>query len=420
MSPLRYVTADLPGIGGTIKQRPEDFLVEEIPLYTPAGQGEHVYLLIEKRLLSTFEMVDVVARHFGVHRSAVGYAGLKDKHAVTRQVVSVHVPGRSAADFPDLRHDKVAVLWADQHVNKLRRGHLSGNRFSIRIRGVGVAAALTAAKVLGRLSRTGVPNRFGEQRFGHLQTNHLIGRALVQEDFKAALDLMLGPDDSHPASQAESRRAYAEGRFADALHLMPRSLGTEREALRHLARGAEARRAMLGVRRESRGFFLSAMQSAVFNAVLDGRVRDGTFDRLVEGDLAFLHGNRAVFLADRAVLEDPGTADRLRRFEISPSGPIWAEGMPRASGPVHEAEVAALAGLGLSPEDLAAHARRESRGLEGDRRPLRVALIDPDAEGGADENGPFVRVSFELPRGSFATVVLREIMKPAIEADDSP
>lgn len=403
-----------------IKQRPEDFFVEEIPLYTPCGEGEHVYLFIEKRGVSTLDMIDVVARHFGVSRRAVGYAGLKDKHAVTRQVVSVHVPGKSAADFPELIHERVTVLWADQHVNKLRRGHLSGNRFSIRIRGVGPASAISAARTLARLAGTGVPNRFGEQRFGHFQINHLIGRALVLGDDQSALDLMLGPHPSHPDSQAQARRAYAEGRFADALHLMPRSLGTEREALRLLVRGADARRASMGVREEARGFFLSAMQSAVFNAVLDGRVSGETFDRLVEGDLAFVHGSRAVFPVDRGVIEDPATPDRLRRLEISATGPMWAEGMPTASGSIYDAEVAALAGLGLTPENLEAFSRRGGRGLDGDRRPLRIPLIDPDAESGSDEHGPYARVSFELPRGSFATVVLREIMKPPNDPDASP
>src|SRR5262245_6039299 len=111
--PRTYITSDLPPIGGVIKQRAEDFLVDEVPLYQPSGAGEHIYLLVQKRGLSTMEMVEIVAAHFAVPRRAVGYAGLKDKHAITRQVVSVHAPGRKIEDFGELRHEKISVLWAD-------------------------------------------------------------------------------------------------------------------------------------------------------------------------------------------------------------------------------------------------------------------------------------------------------------------
>ena len=147
-----YLTADVPGIGGVIKQRPEDFLVEEIPLYEPCGEGEHIYLMVEKRHMPTFEAMGVVANHFGVRHEAVGYAGLKDKHAVTRQVLSVHAPGKRPEDFPMIQHDRMAVLWADLHTNKLRQGHLKGNRFSIKVRSTDMSKALHAKRVLDRKS----------------------------------------------------------------------------------------------------------------------------------------------------------------------------------------------------------------------------------------------------------------------------
>lgn len=135
ITPAVYLTAEIPGIGGTLKACPEDFLVEELPLYTPSGEGEHIYLLVEKRGMNAMEMYGLIAKHFRVKRSAVGYAGLKDKQAITRQVVSVHTPGKTVDDFPHFSHDQVKILWADQHDNKLRRGHLAGNRFSIKVRG---------------------------------------------------------------------------------------------------------------------------------------------------------------------------------------------------------------------------------------------------------------------------------------------
>jgi len=410
--PSAYLTDDVPGIGGVIKQRPEDFLVEELPLYEPGGEGEHIYLLIQKRNLSTFDLVDILARHFGVHRKAIGYAGLKDKVAVTQQVMSVHVPGRKVEDFPSIRHERLQVLWAEMHANKLRIGHLRGNGFSIRIRAVEPTAVVRAKRVLERLAATGVPNRIGEQRFGHLMNNHLIGRAMINSDFNQAIDELLGENALARDTEREARAFYARGEFQRALEAMPNHRRTERRVLAGLARGASPKGAMLGLDEATRKFYLTGLQSAAFNAVLDHRMAAGTFDRLVVGDLAFKHENRAVFAVDDAVLSDADTPRRLREFEISPSGPMWGGSMMRAAGEIDATEQTALARFGVTLDALNAFDERTTHLLEGQRRPLRVPLSNPDVEGGVDEHGSFVRVGFELPRGSFATVVLREIMKP--------
>lgn len=412
--PRAYFTADIPGIGGQIKERPEDFLVEELPLYEPCGTGEHIYLLIQKRNLSTFELVQILARHFNVPRHAVGYAGLKDKVAITQQVMSVHVPGRKVADFPSIQHERLTVLWAEMHANKLRPGHLKGNGFSIRMRGVQPTGVVFARRVLERLAVTGVPNRIGEQRFGHLMNNHLIGRALLMNDFQAAADELLGPNPLARESEVQAREHYSRADFQLALETMPGHRRTERRVLAGLARGANAKGSLLGLDQATRKFYLTALQSAAFNGVLDDRMSAGTFDRLALGDLAFKHENRAVFAVDDAVLADPATAARLKQFEISPSGPMWGAEMMRASGPVDHAELVALQRVGIDVAALDDFDSRCRHALEGQRRPLRVPISNPDVEGGVDEHGAYVRVAFELPRGSFATVVLREIMKPAL------
>ena len=132
--PQRYLT-DAPGIGGVIKVRPQDFLVEELPLYEPGGDGEHLYLRIEKSGVSHGELISCLRRHFGVPAWAIGFAGMKDKHAVTRQTVSIQLPGRDPPAGP-IKHERINVLWAERHTNKIKIGHLAGNRFSIRIREV--------------------------------------------------------------------------------------------------------------------------------------------------------------------------------------------------------------------------------------------------------------------------------------------
>ena len=168
---LAYLTPDLPGVGGVLKARPEDFLVEEQPLYEPSGEGERLYLFIEKRELTTPEAIRRIASAFRTHRRNIGSAGLKDKHAVTRQHLSIWLPGVPddvvAESLERLKDNtKLTVHWAERHGNKLRRGHHGGNRFVIRLRDVEPTAVLKAKPILDRLAAEGFPNYLGEQRFG--------------------------------------------------------------------------------------------------------------------------------------------------------------------------------------------------------------------------------------------------------------
>jgi len=404
------VTADVPGVGGRIKQRPEDFLVEEIPASQPSGAGEHIWMFVEKRDMSTLHMARIVARHFGVPLRDVGWAGLKDRRAITRQVISVRTPGRRPEDFPQLRHDQIAVLWVDLHDRKLRRGHLRANRFSIRIRDVQATGALLAQKILRRLAGAGLPGFIGAQRFGAAGTNHIIGRALLRREPQAVLDVLLGPlegVDMHP----ESRRLYAEGRYAEALEALPKAARTERSALGPLSRGASPEKAVRTIPVPERRFLITAAQSAIFNDLLRTRMADGTWDRCLEGDLAMKLDGRATFAVTGADIASGELDQRLARFEISPTGPMWGIQMQRAAGAVDAMELEALRRFGLTEQQLAAFPTARDD-IEGQRRPLRIGVVDPEVEGGVDEHGPYIRCAFDLPRGSFATEVMREIMKP--------
>ncbi len=417
---LPFTTSDIPGIGGTLKQRPEDFLVEEIPLYDPCGEGEHIYLLIEKRSMATFEAMGVIAHHFGVRHDAIGYAGLKDKHAITRQVLSVHVPGKKPEDFPMLQHERMGVLWADLHTNKLRQGHLIGNRFSIKVRGTDMSRALVAKRTLDRLAHTGVPNAFGEQRFGAFLNNHDIGLALIRSDFQQAIDLLLMPLPEHTGAHLEARQMYERGDFAGAYAAFPRTLHTERTVLRLLSRGVEPKHAIRASGLRALSFYVSSWQSSVFNAILASRVADGTFSTLLAGDLAFHHESRNTFEVTDEVLAAPDTAPRLATFEISPSGPMWGPRMRRAAGPIDRLELDAIEQSGLSLDALIAFDRAARGMIEGSRRPHRIAISDIDVEGGIDEHGHYVRCTFDLPRGGFATTVMREVIKPTTPEQTPP
>lgn len=407
------LTDDLEPIGGWIKDRPEDFVVEELPLYEPAGQGEHIYLFIEKRELPTLGLVDLLALHFGVRQFAVGYAGLKDKFAITRQLVSIHTPGKRPEDFPPFEHPKVSVLWVNLHTNKLRRGHLKGNRFTIRIRDVETSLAPVADQILQKLQSQGIPNRFGEQRFGHLLRNHLVGRALLLGRHEDAVHALLDPSTTGTDLHAGARQAFVEGRLDDALMAFPRSLSAERAVLRSLTRGRSCADAIGTITRQVRDFYISSFQSAIFNAVLDQRLADGLIGTLREGDLAMKHENRAVFLVDDHALQDENDLQqRLDAIDISPSGPMWGPGMQRATGTTDEHELAALANAGVTVEDLQIYADKRRGGIEGLRRPLRIPLTHANATAGEDEHGSYIQCTFDLPRGAFATTVMREIIKP--------
>jgi len=411
--PQRFATTG-PGTGGRIKVRAEDFLVEEIGLYEPCGEGEHLYIGIQKSGVAHGELLSVIRRAFGVSPSAIGYAGMKDKHAVTRQTLSVHLPGKGGEDVPDLRHQRIAVLWAKRHRNKLRVGHLRGNRFVIRIREVDPLHAPLVHRRLHELMRSGAPCYFGPQRFGYRLNNHLLGARLVAEDWKGILDELLGSRGmAFPEHQRERRERYDAGDFDGALAQWSSADRAEVIALRALIQRQEHSAAVRAVGTVTLRFWASAFSSAIFNRVLDARLARGALCLLEAGDLAWKHDSRACFRVTPADIEGNELAGRLERLEISPSGPIWGRDMLRPEGRAAEEEERALREFAATPAQV-----ESCRWLEGVRRPMRCSLQDVDVEGGFDEHGPNLRVAFELPRGMYATVVLREVMRGAMLEDE--
>lgn len=317
-----------------IRTRPEDFVVEELPLFPPIGEGTHTHLWIEKRLRTTDEVAHDLARAAGVPPREVGYAGRKDRDAVTRQWFSVPELDPETArglELPDAR-----VLEVVRHAHRLRVGQLRGNHFRLRVREVDGEAAEHAAQRLAELRRRGLPNRFGRQRFGRDGGNVARGAALLRG-----------------------------GR----LH------GDRRQAL----------------------LMVSALQSAVFNQVLDERA--DTYDRLLEGDVAVSHATGLCFL----VRDPERERDRLASFEVSATGPIFGTKMQRPRGAAAALEDAAMARFDLPP----ASALEVPRGLRlhGGRRALRIRLDDVRSAWA----GGVLELEFTLPAGSYATVLVAEL-----------
>ena len=171
------------GASALLKQQNDDFCVEEIPLALPCGEGEHVWLHIEKNGANTAWIAKRLAAHAGVKEMDVGYAGLKDRNAITRQWFSIYLPRVEAPDFSALNDAEMTVLSQSRHSKKLRRGDLLGNRFTIRLRQVQGERALIESN-LEQIKTLGVPNYFGEQRFGHGGGNIESGRAMLAGEIR--------------------------------------------------------------------------------------------------------------------------------------------------------------------------------------------------------------------------------------------
>lgn len=407
-SDLPYLTGDLPGIGGVIKERPEDFVVCEIPLYPPSGEGTHVYIRIEKRGITTDQAVHRLARALGRQRRDVGYAGLKDAHAITQQMLSVeHVDPNAVAD---LNVDGVRILAISRHNNKLRLGHLSANWFAIRIRDVHIddVPVDRAAAILAVLQMRGVPNYFGPQRFGRKGTNATVGLAVLRGEFEAAARLILSePDSREDDAIAEAQSLAMRGEFAKSNRRWPHWCKTQQRICHALARGGDAKRAWMTVDHSMRRLYISAAQSHIFNRVLAKRVAN--LDQVITGDIAMLHRNGACFSIDDAGAEQP----RADQFEISPTGPITGRRMTQPTGQPAQIERDALTDLGLTKiitADGDINYRDKFR-IDGSRRPLRVPLTDAECKPGQDEHGAFLELQFTLPPGSYATAVVREVCK---------
>jgi len=398
---LPFLTADLPGIGGRIKDTPEDFRVDEQPLYAASGEGTHVFMQIRKNGIPTPVAIERLAKHMKVRPPDIGLAGLKDAQAVATQWLSLeHADAGRLTAYRDSQMEVVAVT---RHTNKLRPGHLAGNRFTIRVRDVGESDLAAAQAALAVLVRRGVPNYFGQQRFGMRDDTDLLGAALVRNDLAEFVALYLGrPRADDPPDCRAARGAFDAGDIEGALRRWPRHYGNERRALSAYKRRGKPGPAVGAIDKRMKRLFVSACQSRIFNTVVAGRI--DSIDRVMIGDLAQKADSGGVFSVEDAAAEQP----RANAHEISPTGPIVGTRGKLAEGEPGQVERAAVVDSGL---DLADFDRVGSLKLKGGRRPLRFLLGEPTLSAGADEGGSFVEACFTAPSGCYATIALREITK---------
>lgn len=394
---MKWLTQDIPGTGGAYKENPEDFQVEEIPLYPCCGEGEHLYLWIEKRGISTRNLLGQLARGLRLQERELGYAGLKDARALTRQLISI--PGKKADQLPQLQLENARIVESQRHTNKLRLGHLAGNRFRIRLRQTLPDAAQRAEAILARLQQQGVPNFFGEQRYGALGNSALLGRLLLQHNYQAFCHEFIG--DPRLIRDPDWQRAaelFRAGQLGAAQQQLPRTMRDEHRLLDNLQLGQSCQEAVTRLPRNLLRLFLSATQSKLFDTLL--RERRFRLERLEDGDIAVKLSNGACFRVIDAAQEQP----RAERFEISPTAPLYGTKVMLATGQPGEREKQLLEETGIS----LASWRSESLTMPGERRPLRVPLHDAQVSASGTRE---LTLEFALPKGSYATSVLQEVIK---------
>ncbi len=262
------MTADLPGIGGVIKSEPGHFVVEEMPVYEPCGQGDHVFVRLTREGWATRELVLRLADIFSLPEVEIGCAGQKDKPARATQTFSLLLPRVREAEVTDriLKALPVEVAWVKRHNNKIKTGHLLGNRFSIILENPLPDSLERAESIRAALKTRGLPNFFGGQRFGAKGENVGLGRRIL-----------------------EGKRSGPHWR---------------------------------------KRFLLSAYQAHLFNAWLTERFQRGWFERVIKGDIAKKLQTGGLF----EVQEAPEEQLRFEAREITYTGPIYGRKMMPAGG----------------------------------------------------------------------------------------
>jgi tRNA pseudouridine13 synthase len=364
------------------KSRPEDFEVEEILGFEPTGEGEHALLWVEKVDRNSNDVAAQFAKRLGLRRRLVNHCGLKDKFAVTRQWFSLHLPGLPTPPAESLEGDNVKVLASTRNLRKLRRGCHQGNRFAIRLRDCDLSPEAAVAR-WGEIERRGVPNYFGPQRFGRDGGNIELAKRFFAGEF--------GFDDRSPPD----RLRPTMGEQTDEQRFDPSSKSDPSSRIDQPLR----------IDRALRGILISAARSLLFNACVAQRVEAGIWDEPIEGEVfGFSHQRSLVIPSNRRGDE----IERFRQGMLELTAPLWGEGELLSFGTLRDQEIAVA---GSYPEIIAGLSRFN---LRQERRVIRLRPLNSSL----DWEGPRTLVlRFELPKGAYATTLLREFVR--LEGDQS-
>ena len=410
-----YVTNEK-GIGGTIRNQYEDFYVEEIPEVIPNGEGPNVYIWIEKLGRTTLDVVLDIARDLHIDRKRMGFAGMKDKKALTRQWICIANMDseEQLQQVKDLEGTiyKTEFLKVIRGRKKLRMGQLKGNKFRILIKDLDDIenSADVADSVLKQLEVTGVPNYFGWQRFGKPRTNtHLVGEALIHNDLAEAVRRYIGnPTEEESKENQMARQAYDDGNLEESLNLMGKGMRYEKMMIKELIRDSKKgeltdksyMNALHALPKPLQRMFVHAYQSYLFNEAVSNRVSMG-INKYIEGDIVIDPEERII--RDKTPEEFQELIDN---FQANPTCPLYGTKVPYAGGEVGKMEENVLNNYNLTKEDFEVP-KMPRLGSHGLRRSMRFQVWDASAT--ATDEG--VLCEFSINKGSYATAVLREVMK---------
>ena len=323
-----------PTVSGQLKQSPSDFIVREQLSFEPSGEGEHLFVLVKKIGLNTLEVAERLAQHFHVHPRYVSYAGLKDKNAIVTQWFCLPFPIKSIPNFKELESDAITVIDFTRNSKKLKRGAIKINKFDISLHHLdGDLGSIDERIKL--VKENGVPNYFGAQRFGRNENNLDNAMKLFSGKIKCS--------------------------------------------------------------RNKKSIYLSAARSFLFNEILSQRVKDKTWNRLLEGDVASLNASRSFFILDKV---DSDLQSRLKQGDIHPSAALWGKGPLMTQLEVKKLEEDII----NSHTEIAAGLIKQ--GLQQERRATRLRVNDFDYHLNADT----LKLTFSLISGAYATCVIREIL----------
>lgn len=392
---LYYATSICPS-GGIIKSAPEDFIVEEvlkdgtvvaIDGFNPMPRmGNWTWIHVVKKNVDTLKLVLRVARAFNISPRDVGIGGIKDTRALASHIISVR---GSVSDLPQIPGVEFKSMWSmDRPISP---SEIFGNRFTITI--CNILRLECAAKALESIGRTILPNFYGYQRFGTIRPiSHRLGIALLRKDAESFFHWMFCktfPRESEKAKRA--RELACRGEIAKAYEAFPRKFLEERALLRKLLRGSDLWNAIMGVPRSILRIYVEASQSYLFNLFLSRRMELGPLDKPIDGDLMEINGQISYYIE--------GLGGELVL-------PVIGAGVRMPRGKIGDLLLRVLKEVGIEPSAFL-KMPRDLRAYGSYRKAvLHIYDLSYSLEGSSS------RLRFILPKGSYATVILREVIKP--------
>jgi tRNA pseudouridine13 synthase len=404
---MRYYASDTEGIGGRLRAAPEDFLVEEIPPENKGGTtGPFLICKLTKTNWELQHAVKEIAKRLGISHRRIGWAGTKDRNAITKQWISIYdvTPEQVAAI-----HLKDIVLEPVRQANEaLSLGDLLGNRFELVIRDTDVPDLAARVDAISQTVREGVPNYFGLQRFGAIRpVTHTVGEWILRDNYEQAVLTYVGlPFPSENAGTRATRSAFLASRDpGPALRDFPVQMNYERAMLQYLYNHpGDYAGALRELPPKLLSMFVSAYQSYIFNCALSQRFDDGyQLTVPVPGDhLVFANGRTDTVTASNVT----AAAMHIRRGRCSIALFMPGRDMARGATPSEPVMEALLKEHGITPEDFGRASRFVETKFEGAYRPISLRA---DIGSSIVEKG--LHLKFTLPPGHYATTVCREYMK---------